>query len=327
MTIPIRITGLGKYLPSHRVSSEELEHALGLPKNWIFRRTGVIERRYATDETSAYMAAQAAKIALREANLSISDIDCIMGASAAPQQTIPCTAALVQREIGAPDGKSTCLDINSTCLSFLSALQIASLYLSHGIYKNVLIFSSELASVALNPREPESASLFGDGAAAVIVQSSVDSAYCGAAFQTHASGADLTRILGGGTLYPPNSPNTQPHMNLFEMNGPAIFKQATRLMGPLLDPFLKDIGWTSTDIDCVIPHQASRHALDQLTHRLGFKREQVYSNLETRGNCVAASIPLGLVEAYEQNRLKRGDKTLLIGTAAGLTLGMVGLVF
>ena len=324
--LPLQIRGLGKYLPQNIVSSAELETRLALPDGWTEARAGVRERRYASGslETTVFMAAQAAKVALERAGMTLGDLDAIIGACAAPQQTIPCTAALVQRELGAPEG-SACFDVNATCLSFLMALQMAALLLSSGIYKNILIFSSERASSALNWDTPESATLFGDGAAAVVVSLPPDSTrgqLLGAKFQTFSSGADHTRIRGGGTLHHPNDPNTTKAMNLFEMDGPAIFRQAARLIGPFLDTLFTDSDIQRSSVDLVIPHQASKHALEQLT-RLGFSRERVYSNLETRGNCVAASIPLALVEAWEAGKLEGHQKVLLVGTAAGLMLGGV----
>ena len=341
MTPPVpplafNIAGMGKYLPENVVSSADLERRLNLPFQWIERRAGVIERRHAQGETQAYMAARATQMALAQAGLRLSDVDALIGANAAPQQTIPCTAALVQRELiqhelGALEG-SACWDINSTCLSFLVALHTAALYLSSGMYKTIVVFSSERASSALNWEQPESAVLFGDAAAAVVLTRGGPGWPChlrGVKFATFSSGAEHTRIQGGGTRYPPNDPATTPSMNLFDMNGPAIFRQATRLMPPFLDALLGDTAWTRAEVDVVVPHQASGHALEHLVRGLGFRHEQVFSNLSTRGNCVAASIPLALVEASEAGLLElhKGDskKVLCLGTAAGLMLGGLAL--
>jgi 3-oxoacyl-[acyl-carrier-protein] synthase-3 len=325
-----RIAGLGAYLPERRVTNEELEARLGIPANWIERATGVRERRYAGDETAAGMAAVAARRSLNAAGLTLTDLDAVVGASAAPQQTIPCTAALVARELGLPDGQVACFDLNATCLSFPFALHTVAALLAAGAHRTVLVFSSEIASRSLNPQERESAVLFGDAAAAAIVTRTgpgESGAIWGARFATHPSGADLTVVLGGGTLHHPNDPATRPEMNLFRMEGPAVFRQGARLIGPFLDAFLDDVGWDRPGIAAVIPHQASRHALDQLTARLGFTAEQVVNNLALRGNCVAASIPLALTEAIDCGRIRRGDRVLLGGTGAGLTLGALAMTY
>jgi 3-oxoacyl-[acyl-carrier-protein] synthase-3 len=290
----------------------------------------VQERRYATHETSAGMGAAAARRALAAADLSLGDLDAIIGASTGPQQAIPCTAALVQRELQAPEGKSVCFDVNATCLSFLVGLQTAAHLVASGMYRTVLIYSSEIASRSLNPRQRESMVLFGDAAAAAVVTRSTPgdaSAIWHAQFATHSSGADLTQILGGGTRQHPNDPSTTPEMNMFNMRGLAIFKQAARLIDPFLEQFFATLGWDRGELDAVVPHQASRHAVDLLTSRLGFRDDQVVQNLALRGNCIAASLPLALAEAVHAGRIRRGDKVLLVGTGAGLTLGALALTF
>jgi 3-oxoacyl-[acyl-carrier-protein] synthase III len=325
--LKVRISGMGKYLPERVVTNRELEEKLGLTKGWIERRTGVLERRYATHETTVSQAVEASKQALENAGLSVNDIDAIIGASSVPQQAIPCTAALLQRELGAPDGMSACFDINATCLGFLFALHQAALYISNGFYKRVLIFSSEIASPSLNPKEPESMCLFGDAAAAVIIEASDTSAILGASFETYSSGAGYTQILGGGTLHRPNVTSPESEHNLFHMDGPAVFKQAKRTMKPFMDDLLKQVGWSYEDVDVFVPHQASGHAVRSISQHMGFSPEQTIFNLPLRGNCVAASIPLALAEAVEDGKIIPGHKVILAGTAAGLTLGAVVLIF
>ncbi len=328
--LPVRIAGLGWYLPEQRVTNADLEARLGIPAAWIERVTGVQERRYCTDETAAQMGAAAARMALAMAGMHARDLDLIIGASTSPQQAIPCTAVFVQRELDAPEGKSACFDLNATCLSFLFALQTAAHMVVAGTYRNILIYSSEQGSRSLNPAEGESAVLFGDAAAAAIItRSRADeaSALWHTHFSTFHSGAELTQIVGGGTTHHPNDPLTTPEMNLFHMSGPTVFKQASLLSGPFLETFFAELGWQRASIDAVVPHQASRHAIELLSARLGFRREQIVWNLAQRGNCIAASIPLTLAEAVYNGRIRRDERVLLVGTGAGLTLGAVALTF
>lgn len=328
--VRVKVAGLGSYLPERRVSSAELLRQWSLPVGYIEHAAGVYERRYATTETTVGMAAAACRAALAAANLEPAQVDAIVGASTAPQQAIPCTAALVQRELGAPDGGSACYDVNATCLSFLFALHQAAHLVAAGAYRRVLVFSSELGSRSLNPRQPQSAILFGDAAAAAVITAAEPgeaSALHHAQFVTYSSGAELTQVRGGGTLHLPNDPATTPEMNLFDMNGPAVFRQAARVLPGFVDCFLAAAGWQLGDIDCVVPHQASRHGIDLLTQRLGFRADQLFVNLPVRGNCIAASIPLALAEAVAAGRIRRGDNVLLLGAGAGLTVGAVALTY
>lgn len=327
---PVKIAGSGWYLPELRVTNADLEARLDIPAQWIAQVTGVFERRYITNETTLSMAAEAGRMALENAGLEVDALDALICAATAPHQAIPCTAALLQRELQAPEGKSACFDINATCLSFLAALQLVAPLVVAGIYRNVLICSSEIASCSLNPNEKESAVLFGDAAAAVVItrsETAETSAIWHSRFETYSSGADLTELLGGGTNHHPNKPTTTPEMNLFHMRGPAIFRQATILMGPFLERFFAQLAWAREEIEAIVPHQASRHALEQLSRRLGFTSDQLVMNLAQRGNCISASIPLALAEAIASGRVRRGQRVLLVGTGAGLTLGALALTY
>lgn len=215
--LPVRIAGTGAYLPERRVLSAELEARLELAPGWIERRTGVRERRWNGGETAAFQAAHAARQALTRAGVNIADVDAIVGASSGPQQLIPCTAVWVQRELGAPEGRSVCLDINATCLSFPAALHTLAPLVASGVYRNVLVFSTEIASRSLNPCQPESFVLFGDGAAAAVLTRTPPgeaSTLHYARFETHHSGAEHTQYRGAGSLHAPNDPRTTPDSTL-----------------------------------------------------------------------------------------------------------------
>jgi 3-oxoacyl-[acyl-carrier-protein] synthase-3 len=328
--LPIKIAGMGTFLPPHRVLNCDLEKELALPEGWIERLTGVMERRRVQHETTAGMAATAARRAIEHAGIAADSIDLILGASTGPHQGIPCTAVFVQKELGLPEGRSTCFDVNGTCMSFLFALDVAARFLATGAYHRVLIFSSESSRYGLNPREPESAALIGDGAAAAVITSSAageQSRFWHARFETWSSGAPLSEYVGGGTLHPPNDPATTFEMNTFHMDGPNLFKKSVRLFGPFLERFLAEVGWRRSTIDAVVPHQSSSRGVSQLSERFGFRPEQVVVNLATRGNCVAASVPLALAEAVHGGRIRPGDRVLLLGSAAGLTLGAIALTW
>lgn len=326
----VQIVGLGHYLPERVVANSELEAAYGLQPGWIERATGIRERRFATHETSSGMAAAAARRALDAASLTVAALDLIVVASSAPQQAIPCTAALVQRELGAPDGASACFDLNATCLSFLVALQTVAHLVDAGSYRTALVVSSEIAGRSRNPAEPESAALFGDAAAAAVLVRTPPgetSALVCEQFATYSSGADLTVVRGGGTLHHPNDPATTAEMNMFSMHGPGVYKKAARVVAPFIARFLARANWERGQIDAVVPHQASGHGIGLLSERWGFRPAQLVVNLPERGNCIAASIPLALSEAVAAGRIHRGQRVMLLGTGAGLTVGAIGLIY
>lgn len=329
MALPIRLSGLGYYLPETVVTTAQLGEHFGVAPATIERATGVAERRYARTETQVQMGAAAASMALEQAGCGIDDIDLIVSACAAPQQAIPCTAVWFQRELGGQPGRSLAYDVNATCMSFMVALQSVGHMLVAGTYRRALIISADRASVSLNPGEWESTALFGDAAAAAVVEVAPEgsaSALLHAGFRTWSNGVELIQIRGGGTLNHPNNPATTPEMNWFAMQGPLAFRFAIRELRPFLDQFLLAAGWSFEDVDALVPHQANRHALEQLA-RLGFPADNIVEGLRDRGNCVAASVPLTLAEAVARGRINRGDRVMLLGSGAGVTLGGIALVY
>ena len=169
VNIPLKIIGLGRYLPKRIVPSSELEAMCGLSTGWVERRNGVRERRWVTDETSSFMSAEAAREALAEAKLKPEQLDLIINASGTGEQAIPDTGVLIQRQLGLGKSGIPAMTVHTTCLSFVMAMDVASNFIQSGRYKNILICSADVASCGINPKEPESASLVGDAAAAVVV--------------------------------------------------------------------------------------------------------------------------------------------------------------
>jgi 3-oxoacyl-[acyl-carrier-protein] synthase III len=328
--LKVRIAGAGSYLPEARVTNAHFEAELGLRPGWIERATGVRERRRVSGETSSEMAAAAVRHALHHGGIEAHEVDLIIGASTAPQQAIPCTAVFVQRALDLAESGCPCFDINATCLSFYVALETAARLIDAGRSRCAVVYSSEITSGSLNYAEPESCVLFGDAAAAVVLTPTAageGSEIIDCRFRTDSRGAELTQLLGGGTLHHPNYPTTRPETNQFVMQGRPLFRMATRLFEPFLKEFLAELGWERRSIAAVVPHQASGHGVAMLWDHWGFQRDQVILNLGERGNCLAASTPLALVEAIHARRIRRGDRVLLAGTGAGLSLGLVALTY
>jgi len=319
---PFEIAGMGGYLPERVVTSEELAARIGKSAEWIHRSSGVRERRYAQGQTAAQLGACAARAALRDAGLELGDIDLILAASGTNDQAMPCNAALLQRELGASG--TPAFDVNSTCLSFLVALDVSASLLACGRYRTILIASSEVSSVGLDFGDPESAALFGDGAAAAVVRlpAKRGPAILASRMETYSEGAEFCRIRAGGSSFHPRThPETVLSDHLFHMEGKSLFKLASKKLPAFLADLLAAAKVRVRDIDVVIPHQASRLAIEHLQRKLALPSEKIVNILATHGNQISASIPLALSHARAAGRVGRGALALLIGTSAGISLG------
>lgn len=313
MELPVRIAKTAMWAAPRVVTAAEASAEVGRSERWIIERTGVRERRR-FDGLPEVQAAEAARPLLADA-----PVDLILNASATPRQLIPDTAVFVARELGL-DGVPA-YSIHATCLSFLVALRHAAALVSSGLHHRVLVVSSEIASRSLDPAQPESAALLGDGAAAAIVESGApDQGILAWRMHTYPEGAHLTEFAGAGMRQHPNDPTTTADHNRFHMNGPRIYRAARKRVGELLDELWQATGYTAADIDLVVPHQASGNGLASL-QKYGFEADRVVDILGSYGNCIAASIPMALAHADADGRLERGRLVLLLGTGAGLSVG------
>ncbi len=322
----LKIAGIGRYLPTRVVSSDEVAQLCGLPRGWIEEHGGVSQRRWARPEdgeTNSWMGARAAEAAIVDAGVALADIDLILNASGTVEQAIPDGGPLLQRELGAQTSGIPCASVHSTCLSFLTALETSASHLELGLYRRILVVCSEISSCGLDFADPESSALFGDAACAVVLTRATEdeaSRLHALRMETYSSGADWTTIRGAGTRRHPNHPATRKEDNLFHMDGPELLKQALKTMPGFLDRLWARITSDSSDIALVIPHQTSLAGL-RAHRRVGFPDEKVVQTLDQYGNCIAASMPLTLHEAIRDGRLSRGDRFLLLGTGAGLSFG------
>lgn len=325
---PIKIVSMGYYLPVQKMDSSMLEKQLGLEEGWILKTNGVRSRYYVNaQETGAYMGAQALQKALQRANMQFEDLDLLIDASGSFDFPIPHNACLIPRELGILDAGIPCWDVDSTCLGFVTALDMASYLLDGDRYSNIAIVNSEIASKSLNPKDPKSATLFGDAATATIVSYFPNDSRTGilvAGMETYAQGAHYTRVKGGGNALHPNTDTAFSDFT-FVMEGKAVMRLGMQKILPFVQKLFAQVDLTMEDIDCIIPHQASKMALDFAKKVFKWRSDQMVSILADYGNCISASIPLALYTAIENGQLKRGDSCLLLGTAAGLSVG--GLLF
>jgi 3-oxoacyl-[acyl-carrier-protein] synthase III len=332
-TLGIQILGTGKYLPSHTLSDVEIAQQLGISAAWVQQRVGVRQRHFAMTETAVEMGSKAARAALAAANLQLTDISCIVSTSGIPQQSIPCNAALIQRELGGGNSGIPAFDINSTCLSFLVGLETMAYPILAGKYDRVLLVATEVISKGINWQDPESATLFGDAAAAVIVGRTpiasgtalgiigAGSKILASRFETYGKGAELTKCKGGGNQYSPSEYCENPDSFLFKMDGRGVYKLAAKIFPGFLERLLSPIGLSIEDMDLVIPHQASFMAIELIGKQLRIPKEKLMVIIQDHGNNIAASIPLALHIAISEKRLQRGQRVLMLGTSAGFSIG------
>ena len=297
-------------------------YGIELPKN-IVELKGQVRYRISEGESQISLAVSACEKALKNANITINDIDCIVSASAVGIQPIPCTAALIHEKI-AKGTSIPALDINTTCTSFITALDTMSYLVEAGRYKRVLIVSCDVASIALNPKQKESFQLFSDGAAAFVIEKTEkEIGVIDAIQKTWSEGAHSTEIRGGlSNFHPKNYSEMTKEEYMFDMNGKTVLSLSISKIPELMKNFLKNNGMKVSDIDMTVPHQASV-AMPLVMQKLGIEKDKFLDEVKEFGNMVSASVPITLVHGLENGKIKSGNTILLIGTAAGLTTNMM----
>lgn len=341
----VTVLGTGVQMGGRKVDASEVDKLIGRRHGWVAHRTGVISRYFINgEETAAKLGAAAIRQALSKAKLSLADVDALICASGTMQQPIPCTAALILKELGPDATGLATFDINCTCLSFVVGLDNASCLLHLGRYRRLLLVSVEVASPGLNWNEPESAALMGDGAAAVVLSKNVmserfedresasgrslASAVHFALLKTYPEGAALAEVRAGGTEYPATRMSGGTRQDfLFKMDGPNLFRLAAVHLPGFLEAFYSESGFSWDDIDLVIPHQASMPALKAMRRRLRIPKEKFFINVDRYGNTIAASIPIAMHQTIESGIMKRGMNVLLIGTSAGFSIGALVMTY
>ena len=336
----IRITGTGSALPGRIVTNKELEQMVETSDEWIRERTGIAERHVSVGETVVTLASEAARKALEQAGKRAEEIDLILVATCSPEQYLPCCACQVQADIGAVNALA--FDVNAACSGFLFALNTADAYLRMGLAENALIIGSEVLSKLVDWTDRGSCILFGDGAGAVVVERCKAESRAVEEKQIPAAGI-LGRALhsdgtGGGVLQCDARELTTPYArtsavktdqnqpmddreHFIQMDGQEVYRFATRRVPQCIEEALSDAGLTVPDIDLFVLHQANARIIDAVAKRLHADRDKFPTNLERVGNMSSASIPVLLDELNRQGKLHRGDRIVLAGFGAGLTIG------
>ena len=315
----LQITGTGIYLPSRILTNQDLEKLVDTSDEWIFSRTGIRERRIASEtETSTWMGVQAAQQALAQAKIQASDLDLILVATVTPDSFFPSAACRISAELGATGCPA--FDLQAACSGFVYGMIVAEQFLRTGAARNVLIVGTERLSAVVDWRDRNTCVLFGDGAGAVVLQQNEASRGI-LAFDWGADGAsaDLLHLHNPQSRGLATKPPAPLAPDCIVMAGKEIFKQAVNAMADSALRTLQKAGVNLGDVRCVISHQANIRIIDALVDKLKFPRERCFVNVHKYGNMSAACIPVALHEAGPEMHLQKGDKVLLVAFGGGLT--------
>ncbi len=314
------IRGYGACLPKRIVTNSDLEGVVETTDEWIVQRTGIKQRYIAgDDETTCSLGAGAARAALDKAGLSVDDIDLIIVATSTPDNTCPAAAVDIQRRLGMKHGAA--FDVQAVCTGFVYALTTADAYLRGGIAKRAIVIGAETFSRILDWEDRTTCVLFGDGAGAVVVEavesdgSLEDRGILAVKLRSDGAHKDKLYVDGG-----PSSTKTVGHLR---MQGREVFKHAVGMITDVIESVFEATGMNADDIDWFVPHQANKRIIDASARKLGIDAAKVVITVERYGNTSAASIPLALVDALEDGRIKDNDIVLLEAMGGGFTWGAV----
>jgi len=318
-----QIVGWGMYVPSEILTNDDLATMVDTSDDWIQARTGIVERRIAPPkETTATMAISAARAALRVANANPARLDLIIVATATPDYPFPATACLVQEALGAT--KAGAFDLSAGCTGFVYGLAVGRQMIISGAYDQVLVIGAETLSRIVNWTDRNTCVLFGDGAGAVLLQASdVPGGVLSAVLGADGSGGDLLMLPAGGSRQPASAETVAQGLHYIHMNGPEIFRFATRVTARASRQALAEADVNLEDISLLISHQANGRIIQSAAKSLKLPPEKVFVNLDRYGNTSAASVPIALCEAIEQDRVKRDDHLVMVSFGAGLTWAAV----
>lgn len=309
------ICGTGSYIPVHTMDNNDIAQLVETNDEWIRERTGVVKRHIIQEETTVSMAADAARKALENGNVSAEEVDLILVSTISSNVILPCAACEVQKAIGAVN--ATCFDLSAACTGFVFAYNTAVAYLASGMYRTVLIIGSESLSNLTNWKDRGTCILFGDGAGAAVVKAAEGKLYRAVTHSDGFKGEALTCTSRHNRNWE-EIPLEETYM---QMDGQAVFKFAVKRVPEAVKEVLKKNNMTAEEIDYFILHQANKRIVEAVAKRLDVSIDKFPMNLQEYGNTSSASIPILLDEMSRGGRLKKGQKIILAGFGAGLSWG------
>ena len=323
-----KITGLGHYVPENIVTNDDLAKIIDTNDEWIQERTGIQERRHIIrgKDTTTSMGVKAAKIAMERAGVANEAIDFIVFATISPDYYFPGPGVALQKELGLRTVGA--LDIRNQCSGFIYALSVADQYIKTGMYKNILVVASEVQSLGLDmtTRGRNVSVIFGDGAGAAVLSREEDTTKGILSTHLHSEGEHAKELAvlapGMGGRWVPdiiadNNPDDESYFPY--MNGQFVFKHAVVRFSEVIQEGLVANNLQVSDIDMLIPHQANLRISQFIQKKFGLNDDQVFNNIQKYGNTTAASIPIALTEAWEQGKIKSGDRVVLAAFGSGFT--------
>ncbi|MCZ6173607.1 beta-ketoacyl-ACP synthase III [Campylobacter ureolyticus] len=318
---------IAAYAPEHILTNHDLEKMVETSDDWITKRTGIKTRHIAKDEVTSDLGYKAAKLAIKRANLTIDDIDCIICATISPDYLcMPSTACRIADLLGIDDIMA--FDISAACSGFIYLIEIAKSMVESGLKKNVLIIGAEKLSSIVNWNDRTTCVLFGDGAGAAIISESKDKNYI---IDTHTSSdgskGDLLITPGCGSKNPASKFVLENNLQFIHMKGNEVFKTAINTLTNDVLKILEKNKISSEKINLFVPHQANLRIINAVKDRLNLSDNQCVVTVDKFGNTSSASIPMALNYAYENNNLKNGDLLLLDAFGGGFTWGSALIKF
>ena len=318
------IIGTGSYLPEEIVTNEDVARLTGLTSHEIKKMTGIIERRRADKgEATSDLATQAALAAIKSSGLSVEDVGLIVLSTTSQDMFMPSTACIVQRNIGAK--KAAAFDINASCSGFLYALNIAEIFIRSGQTATALVIASEVKSRFVNPKDKETAILFGDGAGAAVLSNkhhlSLSATILGTWLYADGTNWNWINLPAGGTRLPASQETIKSGFHFMQMDGSKVYRKAIKTFESLLIDTVKKCGLNLDNIDHFVFHQANLRIIKQVISRLGIPEVKVPVTITYTGNTSSASIPITLDQLVREGRIKKGDTVLMAAFGGGLTWG------
>jgi 3-oxoacyl-[acyl-carrier-protein] synthase-3 len=316
------LAGTGSYLPEKTLTNEDLTKIVETSDEWITQRTGIKTRHVASEgETTATLAAEAAKRALEDANMDAEEIELIILGTVTPEMVFPSTACFVQDIIGAKNAWA--FDISAACSGFVYSLSIAQQFVSSGRYKNAMVIGAETLTRITNYEDRGSCILFGDGAGAVIVKGATDGSQ-GIMYSTSfsdGSGWTSLNCKAYGSRNPVGKELAEDAMKYMHIDGREVYHTAVRRIVELVKECLQKCALDVEDIAMFIPHQMNARIIESVGKRLKFTDDRIFINIDKTGNTSAASIPIAFDECRRLGKLKSGDIVLMVAFGGGLTWG------